>query len=239
MLCLQYGNELEKTEQLCLKNGYWGGKKVRNINKARKKKRAFMIIATLILLVGIIILGIYKWNGSYTSESNENTGINKFTSEDTRLPVDPDTYGKETPEEVFVEFIHAGCDGDAERLMHTLPPDMLDSILAVPVGYEDYQVVLECFENYESDMWGLLSGNWENWECRIEQIETYGTEEIKKINDDWKEQFNYSLNKSNNLEITGAKRINYRMRFEDGHEEYGAVQVYKIDGRWYINIYSC
>ena len=162
MFCSQCGNVLNKNDRFCPKCGHLVRQEPEKISKQKKrsvdKKWIFTSIIVFIILVCAIIFSVYRWskNGIYTNQKKSE--ISQFTDEDTRLPVDPDTYGKETPEEVFVEFIQAGCDADAERLMHTLPPDMLDNILAVPVGYEDYQRVLECFENYESDMWGLLSG---------------------------------------------------------------------------------
>ena len=41
---------------------------------------------------------------------------------DERLSIDLSEYGKQTPEDVFVEFIQAICDDVPERLIHTLSP---------------------------------------------------------------------------------------------------------------------
>lgn len=55
---------------------------------------------------------------------------------DERLFIDLGGMDKETSEDVFVEFIQVICDDDPERLMHTLSPFLLNSVLALPVDTE-------------------------------------------------------------------------------------------------------
>lgn len=138
--------------------------------------------------------------GTVIEEGNSLIEIIEFTNEDERSPIDPDEYGKSTLEEVFVEYVQAVFDDDAERLMHTLPPFLLDYILADDTDTENYQHLIECFTDYELHNWGILSRKYDVWECWTEKIEQCGDEELQALNDDWYDLFPI-LHSIDNIEI--------------------------------------
>lgn len=208
---------------------------MRGKEKCKSQKQNIAVVIILGILFGAIFIGIYKNSNTHIQNNSEveNTGV--ITNMDERLSIDLSEYGKETPEDVFVEFIQAVCDDDPERLMHTLSPYLLNSVLALPVDIENYQDVLDCFIDYELHVWGILSRKYEVWECKIEKMEKCDDEELQNLNDDLQEQLHYSDN--NNIDITDAVNIYFGIRLED-EEESSAVQVFKIDERWYVNLNS-
>lgn len=60
---------------------------------------------------------------NYNSQKSKKYATEKLyviTNSSERVPIGISRYGSNTPEDVFVEFIQAIFDNDAERLMHTL-----------------------------------------------------------------------------------------------------------------------
>lgn len=208
---------------------------MRGKEKCKSQKQNIAVAIILGILFGAIFIGIYKNSNTHIKNNSEVENIGVITNMDERLSIDLSEYGKETPEDVFVEFIQAVCDDDPERLMHTLSPYLLNSVLALPVDIENYQDVLDCFIDYELHVWGILSRKYEVWECKIEKMEKCDDEELQNLNDDLQEQLHYSDN--NNIDITDAVNIYLGLKLEN-EEESSAVQVFKIDERWYVNLNS-
>lgn len=208
---------------------------MRGKEKCKSQKQNIAVAIILGILFGAIFIGIYKNSNTHIQNNSEVENIGVITNMDERLSIDLSEYGKETPEDVFVEFIQAVCDDDPERLMHTLSPYLLNSVLALPVDIENYQDVLDCFIDYELHVWGILSRKYEVWECKIEKMEKCDDEKLQNLNDDLQEQLHYSDN--NNIDITDAVNIYLGLKLEN-EEESSAVQVFKIDERWYVNLNS-
>lgn len=198
---------------------------------------SFVLCCSIIFMAGCST--IKENNESIFIERDSNViEINKFNNEDERVPIDPDKYGKNTPEEVFVEFIQAICGDDSERLMHTLPPFLLDYILADDTDTENYQQLIECFTDYELHNWGILSRKYDVWECCTEKIEQCGEAELQALNAEWHELYpDYYIEIP---EITDAINIYSVIKIQYEKEEYEeqfGVQIYQINEKWYINIY--
>ena len=104
--------------------------------KCKSQKQNIAVTIILGILFVAIFIGIYKNSNTHIQNDSEVENIDVITNMDERLSIDLSEYGKETPEDVFVEFIQAICDDDPERLMHTLSPYLLNSVLVLPVDTE-------------------------------------------------------------------------------------------------------
>lgn len=86
--------------------------------KCKSQKQNIAVTIILGILFVAIFIGIYKNSNTHIQNDSEVENIDVITNMDERLSIDLSEYGKETPEDVFVEFIQAICDDDPERRSH-------------------------------------------------------------------------------------------------------------------------
>lgn len=244
MFCQYCGIELDQKAKYCPKCGHpvdmqISEKDNRNMesegeNIHVQKKKGGLIPLAIVVVVAVAIL--YFAFGQ--SEKNGSAELKSFSNKTDKEAIEQQVYGKNTPEEVVVEAIQAMIDGDPERYMHIMPPDMLRFVLQISAGVslesDDYQTILEGFiyylEHEDIDILSTWSAiKYKSWECNITNREEWNDEEIKSAES--------SLEEYLEIKISDGVTVYFDLIYEDeeGKTEIKSdrLSVIKVNGKWY------
>ena len=241
MFCQYCGKEIIQKMNFCPKYGHpidaqifeKANKDIIEPKKHTPKKKSGLIVlgivAVIAMLVVILCLAFRE------QEKDDSTELKSFSSKTDKQAINQQVYGKDTPEEVVVEAIQAMADGDTERIMHIVQPDMLSFVLqnssGVSLESDDYKTVLEEF-TYYLDHEGVLSSlteiENENWECNITNKKNWSDEEIKMAETQVGEYLE--------MKISDGVTIYFDILYGDKEQEIksDSINVVKVNGKWYL-----
>lgn len=239
MYCLKCGNKLEDGSKYCTKCGYHFEKNndilgEKSSKKTKRKSRKGIIIVFLLVVFIIAVFVVAKGYKNYIDGYRVDRKIGTFTNTRAREAMDLDIYGKETPEELVINYVQAACDNDSERLLHLLPPDMLNNLLDINIGVDDYSTILTKFDEYRQNRLYLATEPAEIWECSFVSMDVYGKEALDNINSYFKSMFTYGA--PSGLEISEARKVEYMMTYDE-RDKWIITYICKINGRWYVNFW--
>lgn len=243
MYCPECGNELREHSHFCDKCGcklkeYQEIDEKEKWNKKRNKGKMLFLGSVLCIVLAVVVgKWIYERNNE-TEQSKRQSKVDVenltvFTNERKREPIDPMKYGKDTPEEVIVEMVQGICDDDVERFIHVILPDLLNDLMQIPpeidkeANYSEYLSYIESVFEKED-----IFTKFDTWECHIIKKESWSEEEIKQINE------RYKNNGYDNTEIIDGMTITIRLDAEvqenaERGEEMVACLCKTQGGKWF------
>ena len=142
-----------------------------------------------------------------------------------------------TPKYVAKSHIEAVLSGDAEAVLDSYPPEVVEGIMDREL-WTDYEMEAEIDEELDKIRTKIIKSYGKNWTKELEVLEVTGSnsDKVQSVEERYEQYYGVEI------DIEDRNTVLVEVYIEGGGDwdlETIEVPVLKIDGKWYVDFISC